>query len=312
MTCPQLHYRAVPVEEFFDQSRPVCEQVPAYRLMLEEVNVLRQRTASQCIAAEFGLFAKPSPVDSPSLEVRLPVDANKSRQKDELETLFVKTLTGKSLPLVVSSGDTVDVVKSMIQAKCGTMPDQIRLICQGKQMEDGRTLSHYNLQNKSTLHMVMRLGMMHATSGMSGFGPLGARDLMVSFTDSGVRPISCAPHTSWPELARLIGAHLRSAGITEPVCFSLSSAAAGLPQSTHPALNAAPHSKALAAMTVEDVCAFFEEQGLGMYVSVVKREHVDGKVLGVLDEECCEELGVSRIHRPKLLRCIKARAAAGR
>ncbi|KAJ0624375.1 putative Ubiquitin-like domain-containing protein [Helianthus annuus] len=76
--------------------------------------------------------------------------------------IYIKTLTGKTITLDFESSDTTEIVKLKIQNQEGIPCDQQRLMFNGKNLEEGRTIADYGVHKDSTIHLILKLraGMM--------------------------------------------------------------------------------------------------------------------------------------------------------
>ena len=70
--------------------------------------------------------------------------------------IHVWTLEGEKETLNVNGSYTIEELKTMIQDKMGIPCDEQRVIYAGKQLEDDRTLSYYNIYKESNIHVVKR------------------------------------------------------------------------------------------------------------------------------------------------------------
>jgi len=95
--------------------------------------------------------------DSLGLEDDDEIDCFIIAQPDAM-MIFVKTLTGKTVPLLARPTDSVGSVKEALWKREGYPPEQQRLIFAGRPLEDERTLDDYKISSDCAIHLVLKLG----------------------------------------------------------------------------------------------------------------------------------------------------------
>jgi len=108
--------------------------------------------------------------------------------------IFVKVIyqeTNQTITLAVDPDDSIANLKSIINAKKGFPVDEQRIVYNGRKLRDDRTVSDYNIPNKSTLNLVLRVpgrhnghNRMEVTILTEARGPVATYTLAVRPTDS--------------------------------------------------------------------------------------------------------------------------------
>ena len=85
-------------------------------------------------------------------------------------TYFVKPAVGKTIVLKCFPGDTIGLVKERIQDKEGVPADQLRLVFAGQQLANDQTLIDYDIDEGSTMFLVLRANMVQPTNAPQQHG----------------------------------------------------------------------------------------------------------------------------------------------
>ena len=109
---------------------------------MDEINKIVWREASSSKLVQIKKEKSGNHVDT---SIKREASSSKSIQ------IFIRTPTGKTITLDVETCTTVNVLKHAIQRKVGSPVDAQRVMFGGRQLEDDRPLSYYDILDDATL-----------------------------------------------------------------------------------------------------------------------------------------------------------------
>lgn len=69
--------------------------------------------------------------------------------------IYIKTLTGRTVSLIVEEGETIKTVKVKLKEKDGVPVEEQRLFFNNQELEDSKSLEYYGIMREATLHVVI-------------------------------------------------------------------------------------------------------------------------------------------------------------
>ena len=108
--------------------------------------------------------------------------------------IFITRMTGKTVTIDASDGDTILLIKEKFQDKEGLSPAQVCLLFGGHELDDDKTLADYSIDKETTLTMIERVLAPAASPLQTVTGAASASEILAALTNI-ASSVAAAPPT---------------------------------------------------------------------------------------------------------------------